>query len=89
MFGICAKGARNYRPVSVLPVFSKVFESLLSRQLLEFFDNILSIFQCDFRNGYGTQPCLLLMLDIWEGATDKNKAFGALLTNLSKAIDKS
>ena len=89
MSGICAKGARNYRPVSVLPVFSKVFERLLSRQRLEFFDNVLSKFQCGFRNGYGTQSCLLLMLDIWEGATDNNKAFGALLTDLSKAIDKS
>ena len=34
----------NYRPVSILPVFSKIFEMLLSRQLVEFFDNILSNF---------------------------------------------
>ena len=77
----------NYRPVSILPVFSKIFESLLRRQLLEFFDNILSKFQCDFRKGYGTQHCLLLMLEIWKEATDNNKAFGALLTDLSKAFD--
>ena len=38
----------NYRPVSILPVFSKIFERLLSRQLSEFFDNILSKFQCGF-----------------------------------------
>ena len=75
------------RPVSILPVFSKIFERLLSRQLLEFFDNILSKFQCGFRKGYGTQHCLLLMLEIWKGATDNNKAFGALLTGLSKAFD--
>ena len=85
------KGVRtsknNYRPVSILPVFSKIFERLLSRQLLEFFDNILSKFQCGFRKGYGTQHCLLLMLEIWKGATDNNKAFGALLTDLSKAFD--
>ena len=51
------KGARtsknNNRPVSILPNFSKIFESLLSRQLLEFFDNI-SKFQGSFRKGYGT-----------------------------------
>ena len=69
----------NYRLVSILPVFSKIFE----RQLLEFFDNILSKFQCGFRKGYGTQHCLLLMFEISEGATDNNKAFGALLTDLS------
>ena len=74
------KGARTskskYRPVCILPVFSKIFERLLSRQLPEFFDNILSKFECGFRKGYGTQHCLLLMLEIWKGATDNNKAFG-------------
>ena len=35
----------------------------------------------------GTQHCLLLMLEIWKGTTDYNKAFGALLTDLSKAFD--
>ena len=45
----------NYKPVSILPVFSKIFQMLLSRQLLEFFDNILSKFQCGFKKGYGTQ----------------------------------
>ena len=77
----------NYRPISILPVFSKIFERLLSRQLSEFFDNILSKFQSGFRKGYGTQHCLLLMLEIWKEATDNNKAFGALLTDLSKAFD--
>ena len=77
----------NYRPVSVLPVFSKIFERLRSKQLLEFFDNILSKFQCGFRKSYGAQHCLLLMLEIWKEATDNNKAFRALLTDLSKAFN--
>ena len=77
----------NYRPVSIVSAFSKIFERLLSRQLSEFFDNILSKFQSGFRKGYGTQHCLLLMLEIWKEATDNNKAFGALLTDLSKAFD--
>ena len=84
--GACTS-KNNYRPVSVLPVFSKIFERLLSRLLLEFFDNILSKFQCGFRKGYGTQHCLLLMLEIWKGASDNNKAFGALSTDLLKAFD--
>ena len=58
-----------------------------SRQLSDFFDNILSKFQCGFKKGYRYQHCLLLMLEIWKEATDNNKAFGALLTDLSKAFD--
>ena len=85
------KGARtsksNYGPVCILPVFSKIFERLLSRQLPGFFDDILSKFECGFRKGYGTQHCLLLILKIWKGATDNNEAFGALLTDRLKAFD--
>ena len=77
----------NHRPVSILLVFSKIFERLLSRQLLEFFDNILPKFQYGFRKSCGTQHCFLLILQICKGATDNNKAFGALLTDFSKAFD--
>ena len=52
MTPVFKKGPRtsknNYGPVSILPVSSKIFERLLSRQLSEFFDNILSKFQCGF-----------------------------------------
>ena len=84
--GACTS-KNNYRPVSILLIFSKIFERLLTRQLSEFFDNIQSKCQCGFRNGYGTQHCLLLMLEIRNKTTDNNKAFGALLTDLSKAFD--
>ena len=52
-------------------------------------DNILSKFQCGFRKGYENQHCLLLMLEIWKGATDNNKAFSASLTDFSKAFRSS
>ena len=74
----------NYRPISILPVFSKIFEKLLSKKLLEFFDNILYIFQCGFRKRYETQHCLLLMLEIRKGATDNNKAFGSSFEGFPK-----
>ena len=74
----------NYRPISILPVFSKIFERLLNRQLLEFFDNILYKFQCGFRKDYETQQCLLLMFEIWKRATDNNKAFGLSFEGFSK-----
>ena len=74
----------NYTPISVLSAFSKIFERLLSRQLLKFFDNILYKFQCGFRKGYETQHCLLLMLEIRKGATDNNKAFDSSFEGFSK-----
>ena len=71
------KGARtsknNNRPVSILPIFSKIFEKFLQKQSLVFLDNILSKFQCSFRKEYATQKCLLMMIEFWQDATDKNK----------------
>ena len=37
--------------------------------------------------GFNAQHCFLSMIDKWKKATDNNKAFGALLTDLSTAFD--
>ena len=75
----------NYRPVRILPILSKLFERLISKQFSEFFESILSKFQCGFRKGYGAQ--LLMMLETWKEARDNKEAFGTLLTDISKAFD--
>ena len=85
------KGARtsknNYRPVNIFPIFSKILEKILQKQFSVFFSNILLKFQCWFQNGYGTQSCSLMILEFFKDNTDKEKAFGALLTDLSKVFD--
>ena len=77
----------NYRPVSILPNLSKVFEKLMFKQMSQFFQNIFSKYQCRFRKGFNTQHCLLAMLEKWKRSIDNGKMFGALLTDLSKAFD--
>ena len=81
---IARASKNNYRPVSILPIFSKAFEKLLEKQLLAFSHNILPRFQYGFRKGYGTQSCLSMMLEFFK---DADKAFGVLPTDLSKAFD--
>ena len=83
----CRNLKDNYRPISILPVVSKIFEKLMCKQLSLHFENIFSKFQCGFRKNFGTQHCLLLMIDKWKKAVDNNKVFGAILTDLSKAFD--
>ena len=41
----------NYRPISILPLISKIFEKIICRQLSNHFGNILSKFQCGFKKG--------------------------------------
>ena len=77
----------NYRPVSFLPVFSKVFERSMFVQMSSFFNNFLSKQQCDFRKGYSTQQCRLALLEKWKRTVDSGQMFDALLTDRSKIFD--
>ena len=77
----------NYRPVSILPNLSKIFEKLMFKEMSQFFDKIFLKYQCGFRKGFSTQQCLLAMLEKWKRSIDNGKSFGALLTDLSKAFD--
>ena len=42
----------NYRPISLLPTISKIFERIMSNQMKEFLDTKLSVYLCGFRKGY-------------------------------------
>ena len=77
----------NFRPVSILPVISKIFEKLLCNQITRFMDQFLSKYQCGFRKGFNAQHCLLAMLEKWKKTIDTKNIFGALLTDLPKAFD--
>ena len=77
----------NYRPVSILPNISKIFQRCIFRQLSNFMDQFLPKYQCGFRRGYSAQYCLLAILEKSKSAFDKGKSFGALLINLSQAFD--
>ena len=79
---VCKKGKKdlkdNYRPVSILPVLTKLCERSMLKEISEFFENIFSKNQCGFRKGHSTQQCLLAMLEKWKRSVDKGKAFDCL-----------
>ena len=77
----------EYRPVSILPAISKLFEKLLSHQINDFMNPKLSQNQCGFRKGFSAQYCLILMLENWRKSVDNKGFCGVLLTDLSKAFN--
>ena len=77
----------NYRPVSLLPIVSKVYEKVLNQQLNPYFDNLLSHIQCGFRKGHSPQYALLVLVEKWRKDLDNKKSAGILLTDLSKVFD--
>ena len=77
----------NYRPVSILPTISKVFEKLLYKQINSYISQYLSNNLCGFRQGFSAQHCLIVMIEEMKKSLDKGDVTGALLTDLSKAFD--
>ena len=77
----------NYRPISILPNISKIYERCMYKQMSDYLGNFFSKFQCGFRQGISAQHCLLAMIEKWKNSVDKGKTFGALLTDISKTFD--
>ena len=78
---------RNYRPVSILNAFSKIFEKILKEQLSPFLDKTLSIFIAAYRTAYSTQHVLIKLIEEWKSKLDNNFIAGSVLMDLSKAFD--
>ena len=56
----------NYRPLSVLPHMSKVFERTKYIQFESFMEDKLSNVLTRFRKNYSTQHCLINMFEQWK-----------------------
>ena len=78
---------KNYRPVSVLPNVSKVFERIMLKQILEQMNKYLSQNLCGYRKGFSMQTALTMLPEKWIKVLDDIGYAGAVLMDLSKAFD--
>ena len=53
----------NYRPVSLLPVVSKLFERIMQKQMIAYIEKFLSPYLCGYRKGFNAQYALLAMIE--------------------------
>ena len=77
------------RPISVLPVISKIIEKIIYRQLITFLDknHLLTKFQFGFRPKLSTEYAATILLDSIRNNVDKGKLVGAIFVDLAKAFD--
>ena len=80
----------NYRPTSVLPVISKIFETVIHEQLSEYFisNNLFCPQQYGFRKNSSTELAALELLDRVLDQMDKHKIPINFHIDLSKAFDR-
>ena len=79
----------NYRPISVLSVFSKILERIVYKRVYSFLEenNILYGSQFGFRKGLSTEMALLEFLNKIVDAFEKDSFVMGIFIDLSKAFD--
>ena len=79
----------HYRPVSVLPVFSKVLERLMYNRLLAHINanNLLYKFQFGFRNKHSPNLAMIYLIDKISNALQNGDLVLGLFLDFSKAFD--
>ena len=80
---------KNYRPVALLPIFSKILERAVFQQLVEYLDinNLLSPDHHGSRQGHSTATALIQMYDQWLDQVDDGMMVGVMMIDLSAAFD--
>ena len=79
----------NYRPLSVLPVVSKLLERAVHHQLYGFCNErkLLNPFQCGFRSNHSTEFAAVAFSDYVRRGMDQGLLTGAVFIDLRKAFD--
>ncbi len=87
--GMDAADVNSYRPISNLPVISKLFERLVARQLMGYLTaaDLLPPRQSGFRPGHSTETAILRVLSDILQSVDRGDVAVLILLDLSAAFD--
>ena len=80
---------KNYRPISLLPLLSKIIDKIIHNQTQEFLgkNNILYKYQSGFREHHSTDTCLSYLTDKVKIGFEEGLLKGMVLIDLQKAFD--
>ena len=81
--------ASDYRPISLLPAFSKISEKIAAKQMTDFLEEhkLLDHLQCAYKRGHSTTTALLNVSDSIFQAMDESEVILLTLLDYSKAFD--
>ena len=79
----------NYRPISVLSFFSKIFEKTINNCLIKCIGkhDILYKYQFGFRKSHSTSHAIISLVEIINNALDSGKILIGVFLDLKKAFD--
>ena len=79
----------NYRPISVLPVLSKILEHAVHTQLMDYLEkhNLITPYQFGYGKNRSTNDTATILVDGIREMVDNGQLVGAVFIDLNKAFD--
>ena len=79
----------NYRPITLLPNFSKIFEKVVYNRFIEFIERLEILYCCQFgfRKNHSTALSLINLINKIAESIDRNEVTIGVFLDLSKAFD--
>ena len=79
----------NYRPISILPTVSKIFEKHINKHLVSFLNKykVIHVNQSGFRQKHSCQTALVKLIDQWMACIDNGDLVGSVFLDFRKAFD--
>ena len=80
---------QNYRPVAILPLFSKILERAIFLQIVQYMEgnNLLHPSHHGFRKHHNTTTAVIEMIEQWINALDDQRISATVFLDLSAAFD--
>ncbi|UYV62024.1 hypothetical protein LAZ67_1007530 [Cordylochernes scorpioides] len=84
-----SKSLDDFRPISLLPIFGKIFERIILKRLQTYIDtrNVLIPQQFGFRANHSTTHQLITVIDFIQTRKSLSEAVGVVLLDFKKAFD--
>ena len=85
----CKLDSKNYRPVAILPILSKILERAMFMQVLSHMDgnNYFNPSHHAYRSFHSTTTAMLQMYDTWLEAAEDGDLAGVCMVDMSAAFD--
>lgn len=83
------KKASDFRPINVLPVYEKVLELVVKKQIEDYLESngILTDNQSGFRRHHSCETALQFVVDEWKMRIDERKMVGVIFLDLKRAFE--
>ncbi|XP_076298320.1 uncharacterized protein LOC143217666 [Lasioglossum baleicum] len=83
------KRASDYRPINILPIYEKVLEIIVKKQIDDYLEsnNILTEHQSGFRKNYSCETAIQTVIDEWKLSISERQIVGVIFVDLKRAFE--